>query len=66
MGNWFFGDGVVGVLFIVFNFFKGFWDFCGDVVLIFIFFFMFGLVFVIIGCIFWYFGKGGKFGGDFG
>lgn len=64
MGNWTFGDGVVGALPTVSNLFKGLWDSCGDVVLIFTFPLMLGLALVIIGRISRSSGKGGKSGGD--
>lgn len=64
MGNWTFGDGVVGALPTVSNLFKGLWDSCGDVVLIFTFPLMLGLALVIIGRISRNSGKGGKTGGD--
>lgn len=64
MGNWTFGDGVVGALPTVSNLFKGLWDSCGDVVLIFTFPLMLGLALVIIGRISRHSGKGGKSGGD--
>lgn len=66
MGNWTFGDGVVGALPTVSNLFKGLWDSCGDVVLIFTFPLMLGLALVIIGRISRHSGKGGKSGGDTG
>ncbi len=66
MGNWSFGDGVVGALPTVSNLFKGLWDSCGDVVLIFTFPLMLGLALVIIGRISRHSGKGGKSGGDSG
>lgn len=66
MGNWTFGDGVVGALPTVSNLFKGLWDSCGDVVLIFTFPLMLGLALVIIGRISRHSGKGGKSGGDSG
>lgn len=64
MGNWTFGDGVVGALPTVSNLFKGLWDSCGEVVLIFTFPLMLGLGLVIIGRISRHSGKGGKSGGD--
>lgn len=64
MGNWSFGDGVVGALPTVSNLFKGLWDSCGEVVLIFTFPLMLGLALVIIGRISRHSGKGGKSGGD--
>lgn len=64
MGNWTFGDGVVGALPTVSNLFKGLWDSCGEVVLIFTFPLMLGLALVIIGRISRHSGKGGKTGGD--
>lgn len=64
MGNWSFGDGVVGALPTVSNLFKGLWDSCGEVVLIFIFPLMLGLALVVIGRISRNSGKGGKSGGD--
>lgn len=64
MGNWTFGNGVVGALPTVSNLFKGLWDSCGEVVLIFTFPLMLGLALVIIGRISRHSGKGGKSGGD--
>lgn len=64
MGNWSFGNGVVGALPTVSNLFKGLWDSCGEVVLIFTFPLMLGLALVIIGRISRHSGKGGKSGGD--
>lgn len=64
MGNWTFGDGVVGALPTVSNLFKGLWDSCGEVILIFTFPLMLGLALVIIGRISRHSGKGGKSGGD--
>ena len=64
MGNWSFGDGVVGALPTVSKLFNGLWDSCGDVVLIFTFPLMLGLALVIIGRISRHSGKGGKSGGD--
>lgn len=66
MGNWTFGNGVVGALPTVSNLFKGLWDSFGDVVLIFTFPLMLGLALVIIGRISRHSGKGGKSGGDSG
>lgn len=64
MGNWSFGNGVVGALPTVSNLFKGLWDSCGEAVLIFTFPLMLGLALVIIGRISRHSGKGGKSGGD--
>lgn len=64
MGNWKFGDGVVGALPTVSNLFKGLWDSFGEGVLIFTFPLMLGLALVIIGRISRHSGKGGKNGGD--
>lgn len=64
IGNFSFGDGVVGTLPTVSNLFKGLWDSFGDAVLIFTFPLMLGLALVIIGRISRHSGKGGKDGGD--
>lgn len=64
IGNFSFGDGVVGTLPTVSNLFKGLWDSFGDAVLIFTFPLMLGLALVIIGRISRHSGKGGKGGGD--
>lgn len=64
IGNFTFGDGVVGTLPTVSNLFKGLWDSFGDAVLIFTFPLMLGLALVIIGRISRHSGKGGKDGGD--
>lgn len=64
IGNFSFGDGVVGTLPTVSNLFKGLWDSFGDAVLMFTFPLMLGLALVIIGRISRHSGKGGKDGGD--
>lgn len=64
IGNFSFGDGVVGTLPTVSNLFKGLWNSFGDAVLIFTFPLMLGLALVIIGRISRHSGKGGKNGGD--
>lgn len=64
IGNFNFGDGVVGALPTVSNLFKGLWDSFGESVLIFTFPLMLGLALVIIGRISRHSGKGGKGGGD--
>lgn len=64
IGNFSFGDGVVGTLPTVSNLFKGLWDSFGDAVLMFTFPLMLGLALVIIGRISRHSGKGGKGGGD--
>lgn len=64
IGNFTFGDGVVGTLPTVSNLFKGLWDSFGDAVLIFTFPLMLGLALVIIGRISRHSGKGCKDGGD--
>lgn len=64
IGNFTFGDGVVGTLPTASNLFKGLWDSFGDAVLIFTFPLMLGLALVIIGRISRHSGKGGKDGGD--
>lgn len=64
IGNFSFGNGVVGTLPTVSNLFKGLWDSFGDAVLIFTFPLMLGLALVIIGRISRHSGKGGKDGGD--
>lgn len=49
MGNWSFGDGVVGALPTVGNLFKSLWDSIGDATLIFVFPLMLGIALVIVG-----------------
>lgn len=66
MGNFTFGDGVVGALPTVGNLFKGLWDSFGDVTLIFTFPLMLGVALVIVGRISRTSGKGSKKGGDDG
>lgn len=66
MGNFTFGDGVVGALPTVGNLFKSLWDSFGDVTLIFIFPLMLGVALVIVGRISRTAGKGLKKGGDDG
>lgn len=66
MGNFTFGDGVVGALPTVGNLFKGLWDSFGDVTLIFTFPLMLGVALVIVGRISRTAGKGSKKGGDDG
>lgn len=66
MGNFTFGDGVVGALPTVGNLFKGLWDSFGDVTLIFTFPLMLGIALVIVGRISRTSGKGSKKGGDDG
>lgn len=63
MGNWTFGDGVVGALPTVGNLFKGLWDSIGDATLIFIFPLMLGIALVIVGRVSRTAGKGQKKGG---
>ena len=64
MGNFSFGDGVVGALPTVGNLFKSLWDSFGDVTLIFTFPLMLGIALVIVGRISRTSGKGSKKGGD--
>lgn len=66
MGNFTFGDGVVGALPTVGNLFKSLWDSIGDVTLIFTFPLMLGVSLVIVGRISRTAGKGSKKGGDDG
>ena len=63
MGNWSFGDGVVGALPTVGNLFKSIWDSIGDASLIFVFPLMLGIALVIVGRLSRTAGKGGKKGG---
>lgn len=63
MGNWTFGDGVVGALPTVGNLFKSLWDSIGDVTLIFVFPLMLGIALVIVGRLSRTAGKGSKKGG---
>lgn len=63
MGNWTFGDGVVGALPTVGNLFKSLWDSIGEVTLIFIFPLMLGIALVIVGRVSRTAGKGAKKGG---
>lgn len=63
MGNWSFGDGVVGALPTVGNLFKSLWDSIGDVTLIFVFPLMLGIALVIVGRLSRTAGKGSKKGG---
>lgn len=63
MGNWTFGDGVVGALPTVGNLFKSIWDSIGDATLIFVFPLMLGIALVIVGRLSRTAGKGGKKGG---
>lgn len=63
MGNWSFGDGVVGALPIVGNLFKSLWDSIGDATLIFVFPLMLGIALVIVGRLSRTSGKGSKKGG---
>lgn len=63
MGNWTFGDGVVGALPTVGNLFKSLWDSIGDATLIFIFPLMLGIALVIVGRVSRTAGKGAKKGG---
>lgn len=66
MGNFTFGNGVVGALPTVGNLFKGLWDSFGDVTLIFTFPLMLGIALVIVGRISRTSGKGSKKGGGDG
>ena len=66
MGNFTFGDGVVGALPTVGNLFKSLWDSIGDVTLIFTFPLMLGVSLVIVGRISRTAGKGSKKGGEDG
>lgn len=63
MGNWSFGDGVVGALPTVGNLFKSLWDSFGDATLIFVFPLMLGIALVIVGRLSRTSGKGSKKGG---
>ena len=63
MGNWTFGDGVVGAIPTVGNLFKSLWDSIGDASLIFVFPLMLGIALVIIGRLSRTAGKGSKKGG---
>lgn len=63
MGNWTFGDGVVGALPTVGNLFKSLWDSIGDATLIFVFPLMLGIALVIVGRLSRTSGKGSKKGG---
>lgn len=63
MGNWSFGDGVVGALPTVGNLFKSLWDSIGDATLIFVFPLMLGIALVIVGRVSRTAGKGEKKGG---
>lgn len=63
MGNWVFGDGVVGALPTVGNLFKSLWDSIGEATLIFIFPLMLGIALVIVGRVSRTAGKGAKKGG---
>lgn len=63
MGNWTFGDGVVGALPTVGNLFKSLWDSIGEATLIFIFPLMLGIALVIVGRVSRTAGKGAKKGG---
>lgn len=63
MGNWSFGDGVVGALPTVGNLFKSIWDSLGDATLIFVFPLMLGIALVIVGRLARTSGKGTKKGG---
>lgn len=63
MGNFTFGDGVVGALPTVGNLFKSLWDSFGDVTLIFTFPLMLGIALVIVGRVSRTAGKGSKKGG---
>lgn len=63
MGNWKFGDGVVGALPTAGNLFKSLWDSIGDVSLIFIFPLMLGIALVIVGRVSRTAGRGSKKGG---
>lgn len=66
MGNFTFGDGVVGALPTVGNLFKGLWDSFGEVTLIFTFPLILGVALVIVGRISRTSGRGSKKGGDDG
>lgn len=66
MGNFTFGDGVVGALPTVGNLFKSLWDSIGDATLIFTFPLMLGIALVIVGRISRTSGKGSKKGGAAG
>lgn len=66
LGNFTFGDGVVGALPVVGNLFKGLWDSFGDATLIITFPLMLGVALVIVGRISRTSGKGSKKGGDDG
>lgn len=66
MGNWSFGDGVVGALPTVGNLFKSLWDSIGDVTLIFVFPLMLGIALVIVGRVSRTAGNGSKKGGGDG
>ena len=67
MGNWTFGDGVVGALPTVGNLFKSIWDSIGEATLIFVFPLMLGIALVIVGRLSRTSGKGSKkSGGDDG
>ena len=66
MGNFTFGDGVVGALPTVGNLFKSLWDSIGDVTLIFSFPLMLVVALVIVGGISRTAGGGSKKGGDDG
>lgn len=63
MGNWSFGDGVVGALPTVGNLFKSIWDSIGEATLIFVFPLMLGIALVIVGRLSRTSGKGSKKGG---
>lgn len=63
MGNWTFGDGVVGALPTVGNLFKSLWDSIGDATFIFVFPLMLGIALVIVGRLSRTSGKGSKKGG---
>ena len=63
MGNWSFGDGVVGALPTVGNLFKSLWDSFGETTLIFVFPLMLGIALVIVGRLARTSGKGSKKGG---
>lgn len=63
MGNWSFGDGVVGALPTVGNLFKSLWDSIGESTLIFVFPLMLGIALVIVGRLSRTSGKGSKKGG---
>lgn len=60
MGNWTFGDGVVGALPTVGNLFKSLWDSIGESTLIFVFPLMLGIALVIVGRLARTSGKGSK------